>query len=186
MMCFKGLPVTKVRLYPESGRTHQLRVHCLAIGHPILGDNTYQLNQFANDAKGFVELVDQEKRREQGLEEGGSDPWCGWRRRSPRMMLHAYTLEMLEPRVQENMNPERRRVVEDYRGQINLHEDKGLRIFERDHMPPMADKIPIHRGNSDDDGERRDRPFLFRVASDDPFPMIARGSGEVELVPDAE
>jgi 23S rRNA pseudouridine955/2504/2580 synthase len=28
-------------LYPETGRTHQLRVHCSAIGHPILGDMAY-------------------------------------------------------------------------------------------------------------------------------------------------
>jgi 23S rRNA pseudouridine955/2504/2580 synthase len=28
-------------LYPETGRTHQLRVHCAAIGNPILGDVAY-------------------------------------------------------------------------------------------------------------------------------------------------
>tara|TARA_R110002110_G_scaffold286155_1_gene500493 strand:+ start:264 stop:962 length:699 start_codon:yes stop_codon:yes gene_type:complete len=28
-------------LYPETGRTHQLRLHCAAIGHPILGDRIY-------------------------------------------------------------------------------------------------------------------------------------------------
>ena len=28
-------------LYPMTGRTHQLRVHCAAIGHPILGDGKY-------------------------------------------------------------------------------------------------------------------------------------------------
>ncbi len=32
---------TRVRLYPKTGRTHQLRVHMLAIGHPILGDPFY-------------------------------------------------------------------------------------------------------------------------------------------------
>ncbi|KAM9843729.1 RNA pseudouridylate synthase domain-containing protein 1 [Aulostomus maculatus] len=34
-------PVTKVLLQPLTGRTHQLRVHCSAIGHPIVGDFTY-------------------------------------------------------------------------------------------------------------------------------------------------
>jgi len=29
---------TLVRLYPETGRTHQLRVHMCHIGHPLLGD----------------------------------------------------------------------------------------------------------------------------------------------------
>src|SRR5690606_23370558 len=28
-------------LFPETGRTHQLRVHCAAAGLPILGDTTY-------------------------------------------------------------------------------------------------------------------------------------------------
>lgn len=33
--------ITRVVLTPLTGRTHQLRVHMLAIGHPILGDNLY-------------------------------------------------------------------------------------------------------------------------------------------------
>jgi len=33
--------ITRVRLVPRTGRTHQLRVHMLAIGHPILGDPFY-------------------------------------------------------------------------------------------------------------------------------------------------
>lgn len=32
---------TRVRLMPVTGRTHQLRVHMAAIGHPILGDTIY-------------------------------------------------------------------------------------------------------------------------------------------------
>jgi len=32
---------TRVRLVPETGRSHQLRVHLQAIGHPILGDDLY-------------------------------------------------------------------------------------------------------------------------------------------------
>ena len=32
---------TRVRLMPESGRTHQLRVHMMSIGHAILGDRFY-------------------------------------------------------------------------------------------------------------------------------------------------
>jgi tRNA pseudouridine32 synthase/23S rRNA pseudouridine746 synthase len=33
--------ITRVRLVPLTGRTHQLRVHMLALGHPILGDTFY-------------------------------------------------------------------------------------------------------------------------------------------------
>lgn len=35
------LPATRLRLHPLTGRTHQLRVHLKAIGHPILGDEFY-------------------------------------------------------------------------------------------------------------------------------------------------
>ncbi len=35
------LPVTRVELQPITGRTHQLRVHCAAMGHPIVGDSIY-------------------------------------------------------------------------------------------------------------------------------------------------
>ncbi len=36
-----GLSWTRVRLTPFTGRSHQLRVHMLALGHPILGDELY-------------------------------------------------------------------------------------------------------------------------------------------------
>ncbi len=32
---------TRVRLFPQTGRSHQLRVHMREIGHPILGDPFY-------------------------------------------------------------------------------------------------------------------------------------------------
>jgi tRNA pseudouridine32 synthase/23S rRNA pseudouridine746 synthase len=42
---FKRMSVSegqsRLRLFPKTGRSHQLRVHCLAIGHPILGDPLY-------------------------------------------------------------------------------------------------------------------------------------------------
>ncbi len=34
-------PLTLVELSPETGRTHQLRVHLASEGHPVLGDATY-------------------------------------------------------------------------------------------------------------------------------------------------
>lgn len=32
---------SRLRLVPKTGRSHQLRVHCMALGHPILGDPIY-------------------------------------------------------------------------------------------------------------------------------------------------
>ena len=32
---------TRVSLEPVTGRSHQLRVHLLALGHPIVGDELY-------------------------------------------------------------------------------------------------------------------------------------------------
>ncbi len=36
-----GKDETRVRLLPQTGRSHQLRVHIMALGHPILGDPLY-------------------------------------------------------------------------------------------------------------------------------------------------
>lgn len=32
---------TRIELLPRTGRSHQLRVHMLSLGHPVLGDNLY-------------------------------------------------------------------------------------------------------------------------------------------------
>ena len=32
---------SRVRLFPLTGRSHQLRVHLASLGHPILGDELY-------------------------------------------------------------------------------------------------------------------------------------------------
>jgi RluA family pseudouridine synthase len=36
-----GKDVTLVKCYPETGRTHQIRVHMSGMGHPLLGDRQY-------------------------------------------------------------------------------------------------------------------------------------------------
>lgn len=36
-----GAPATRVDLEPVTGRSHQLRVHLQALGHPIIGDTLY-------------------------------------------------------------------------------------------------------------------------------------------------
>ena len=42
---------TRVELLPFTGRSHQLRIHCDALGHPILGDNLYGTEYSQNATK---------------------------------------------------------------------------------------------------------------------------------------
>lgn len=53
----EDIPVTRVQLTPVTGRTHQLRVHCAAIGHPILADPTYGILGEASQNGGFEDKV---------------------------------------------------------------------------------------------------------------------------------
>ena len=39
---------TRLRLYPKTGRSHQLRVHMREIGHPIMGDTLYGTGEALN------------------------------------------------------------------------------------------------------------------------------------------
>jgi len=39
--CNTAEQISRLTLHPATGRTHQLRVHLYAIGHPILGDRLY-------------------------------------------------------------------------------------------------------------------------------------------------
>ncbi|MBW9402503.1 RluA family pseudouridine synthase [Leclercia sp. EC_58] len=61
------VPVTRVELTPETGRTHQLRIHCQQLGHPILGCDLYG-----------------------GVQMPGTE-------RTPRLMLHASELRFTHP-----------------------------------------------------------------------------------------
>ena len=43
-----GVKSSRVTLIPHTGRSHQLRVHMLAMGHPILGDYFYAHDEALN------------------------------------------------------------------------------------------------------------------------------------------
>lgn len=62
-----AVPLTSVRLVPETGRTHQLRIHSRQLGHPILGCDLYG---------------------------GLLQPGC---EQAPRLMLHASELDFVHP-----------------------------------------------------------------------------------------
>lgn len=68
------LPLTRVALTPETGRTHQLRIHCQQLGHPILGCDLYG-----------------------GRLLPGSE-------HAPRMMLHASALQFVHPASDERIH----------------------------------------------------------------------------------
>ncbi|MDK2742047.1 MAG: RluA family pseudouridine synthase [Nitrospira sp. BO4] len=75
-----GKLAAHVLLYPQTGRTHQLRVHLASLGHPILGDQTYGGRK--------VCMIDNVE--------------------IPRVMLHARTLGFIHPttgKVEEFTRP---------------------------------------------------------------------------------
>jgi Pseudouridylate synthases, 23S RNA-specific len=99
-------PVTRVRLIPVTGRTHQLRVHCAAIGHPILGDPAYGIFGEAARNGGFEDenvmdrLVESTSRATVDLQLS-LDKYV--KEQGLVMCLHARELRFLHPRSGEEM-----------------------------------------------------------------------------------
>lgn len=74
---------TWVKLLPETGRTHQLRVHLAYLGNPIVADELY------GDGKGF--FVSAIKRKFNMPQDQEERPLLG------RLALHAYSLQIPHP-----------------------------------------------------------------------------------------
>jgi 23S rRNA pseudouridine1911/1915/1917 synthase len=84
-----------VRAQLETGRTHQIRVHCAHIGHPVVGDPVY--------GGGGARRVSGASRRVADAVE----------RAVPRQALHASRLEFRHPRTRETV-----RVASDWPGDL--------------------------------------------------------------------
>ncbi len=75
-----------VRAELETGRTHQIRVHLLHVGHPVVGDQTYAVG------------------RERGVS-GADRAWAAaLAKRVPRQFLHAAELRFRHPRTGAEMH----------------------------------------------------------------------------------
>jgi 23S rRNA pseudouridine1911/1915/1917 synthase len=75
-----------VRAELETGRTHQIRVHLLHLGHPVVGDRTY---------------APERHRSFSGADRGWA---AALARRVPRQFLHAAELRFTHPRTGEPMH----------------------------------------------------------------------------------
>ncbi len=76
---FKNATFIKVNL--KTGRTHQIRVHCAAINHPVIGDPVYCTRKVGSI---FLNKLDLKKK-------------------VTRQMLHAWRLKIFHPTLQKEM-----------------------------------------------------------------------------------
>lgn len=74
---------TLLELTLKTGRTHQIRVHCTAMGHPIVGDQVYHSRKWLKD-------IDR-------LYSGVSPSMTAQLKAVPRQMLHAWSLGIIHP-----------------------------------------------------------------------------------------
>jgi 23S rRNA-/tRNA-specific pseudouridylate synthase len=90
---YRDQPVTKVLLKPLTGRRHQLRIHTLCLGNPIVGDYTYNsfYRQLLFDTYHSSVKVSNEEERNKKIKGEMEQVVC------ERMMLHAYCLKIPLP-----------------------------------------------------------------------------------------
>ena len=84
---FPGIALLELTL--KTGRTHQIRVHCAAMGHPIVGDQVYRFRK---------RLKDMDR-----LFSGEPSSMVVQLKAVPRQMLHAWRLRLTHPSTGEIM-----------------------------------------------------------------------------------
>jgi 23S rRNA pseudouridine1911/1915/1917 synthase len=92
---FDGATLVSVEL--ETGRTHQIRVHFAAAGHPVLGDRVYGGRSRGSRARAS-------QRSAASPSSTGGREWKG--PQAPRQMLHARRLGFAHPRTGERVRAE--------------------------------------------------------------------------------
>ena len=81
--------ITLLELILKTGRTHQIRVHCTAMGHSIVGDQVYR-------SRKWIQNIDR-------LFSGESSTIAARLKAVPRQMLHAWRLGLTHPHTGEFM-----------------------------------------------------------------------------------
>ena len=81
-------PISLLYLYPQTGRTHQIRVHLSSIEHPILNDKLYYTGKFNINAyhqkyRKIINII---------------------LKKIPRIALHAYSLKFTHPTKKKYIN----------------------------------------------------------------------------------
>jgi len=94
-----GKEVTRLALTSVSGRTHQLNVHCAAIGHPIVGDTVYGYGGEAAsngglDGSNLPEGCASEELQKEIAELFGDKPMC----------VHAKSISLRHPVTKEDLS----------------------------------------------------------------------------------
>ncbi len=71
----KEVPVSVLKCYPETGRTHQIRVHLSAVKHPIMGDLVYLTKKQIKETESIFK----------------------------RLMLHAWKISFNHPKIDKEL-----------------------------------------------------------------------------------
>ncbi|MDR4499144.1 MAG: RluA family pseudouridine synthase [Candidatus Scalindua sp.] len=91
---------TFVRVFPETGRTHQIRVHMKAVGHPIIADSAYGSEEacFLRDLLEPISSIDiQNLAKDQNLWDNALNPVID------RQALHACKINFFHPVLKKDM-----------------------------------------------------------------------------------